>query len=438
MSIYSTVYLIISIILISHTMKNRLDLLSVCTICFIVYSIYCIPGMGISGFYRPSLSPKLYYLIYTQMFTILAFSMMTRQREKYKSKKRNDLNKKKFKVNPIGTFIKGESGNKTLDTSFKIYTAIMVIFVMINIFKVGFSGFAAGKETVWEQTNILFIISLYGSFPAFAYGLHNKKKIIWIPSLLIELLIFFSGSRAFTATLIIIFICEKGYEFWKKRKSNLGICVIGGLAIAFLLLYRTVDTYIMKGDIGGAIQQLQEPLTWFTAFEFNEPRVIIANYDYALTTGIELPMGDIIYRFTDFIPGLNSLLSIKIKYPEYFSDWLTSSVHGSTGVGGSIWGESHAMFGIFGVIIFTLLWLCFVRFANKHLSYYKEYSCFIVSLGIYLSWYINRLDFNRVGQVTKITFMCFLIWGTIYLLLGGTIKIFNHSIYFRKRINRMD
>ena len=80
------------------------------------------------------------------------------------------------------------------------------------------------------------------------------------------------------------------------------------------------------------------------------------------------------------------------------------------------------------MILFTILWLLFLRYSNRHLSYYKEYSCFVISLGVYLAWYINRLDFNRVGQVTKITLLCFLIWGLIYLILGGAITIFGRTI----------
>ena len=105
-------------------------------------------------------------------------------------------------------------------------------------------------------------------------------------------------------------------------------------------------------------------------------------------------------------------------------------------MGGTIWGESYAMFGMTGVILFTYVWLCFVRYSNRHLSYCKEHSYFVVSLGIYLSWYINRLDFNRVGQVTKITVMCFLMWAFIYMVLGGTVKIFNYSICIRNHSSR--
>ena len=416
-------YLIGIIILIICTLRNRLDILSVCTMCFIVYSIYCIPGIGISGYYRPKLSHELYYLIYLQIFIIFIFLFITRAAEKGKTIKfiKNNYLFEQKKETDV-------QYPKILDTSFYIYTTIMVVFAVINIIKIGFSGFAAGKANVWEESNIFFIISLYCSFPSFAYGLHNKKKMIWIPSLLIELTIFFAGSRAFLATLIVIVICEKGYSLWRNKKNSFTIYIFGAIAIVFLLIYRTVDTYIMNGDISGAIRVLQNPLIWANALEFNEPRVIIANYDYVLTSGIKLPIGDIVYRFIDFIPGMTRIIPIKLVYPEYFSDWLYLEVHGSKGVGGTIWGESYAMFGVFGVILFTILWLLFLNYSNRHLSYYKEYSCFVISLGIYLAWYINRLDFNRVGQVTKITLLCFLIWGLIYLILGGAITIFGRTI----------
>lgn len=427
MNVYSLVYVIIAAILIVYTLKNRLDLLSMCAVCYIVYSIYCIPGIGISGFYRPNLSPQLYYLVYMQMVIILIFSILIRSEEKrkFRSNKSMDGSEGMF-------FPKSDVNDVILNTSFYVYTAIMMVFAILNITRAGFSGFAAGKATVWEETNIFFVISLYGSFPSFAYGFHNRKKAIWIPSLMIELTIFFSGARAFVATLVIIFICEKGYDLWKNRKGNIRIYFFGALAVVFLLVYRMIDTYIMNGNISGAFQQLKNPQTWLTALEFNESRVIIANYDFVLMSGIRLPMGDIVYRFTDFIPGLNSILPIRLRYPENFSTWLRETVHGSTGVGGTIWGESYAMFGVVGIIVFTVLWLCFVRYSNKHLSYVRKHSYFVVSLGVYLSWYINRLDFNRVGQVTKITILCFLMWAFIYMVLGGTVKMFGYSFRIGK------
>ena len=65
--------------------------------------------------------------------------------------------------------------------------------------------------------------------------------------------------------------------------------ILGGTAVIFLLIYRKIDTYIMIGDISGAIRILRNPLIWAQALEFNEPRVIIANYDYVPVSYTHLP-----------------------------------------------------------------------------------------------------------------------------------------------------
>ena len=218
---------------------------------------------------------------------------------------------------------------------------------------------------------------------------------------------------------------------WQKGKSFFKIYILGAAGIVFLLLYRMVDTFIMEGDTQGAFNELKNPETWIEALEFNEPRVIIANYDYAFTSGMRFPIGDVIYRIADFVPGLTSLLDIDLKYPEYYSTWLMDQVHASAGVGGSIWGESYAMMGAFGILFFTILWLLFINCCNKHLDYHASYSYFIVALGTYLAWYINRLDYNRVAQSFKVMLLCFLIWTIVFLIMGGTIKIGNNCIRLR-------
>lgn len=415
MSVFSLVYLLLALFLAIVVLKNRIDMVSIGAICFIVYSMYCLPGIGISGMYRPLLSSQLYLLIYIQLTIIIIYVIVNRQKElkgkiiysaNYSQKRsRQDISK-----------------DRVLQSTFVIYSWLMLSFTLINVFSIGLSGFAAGKEYVWEQANILYIISLYGVFPSFAYGIHVKNKWVYIPSLIVAFIIFYSGSRAFLATLIVIFLLEKGSEYWTRR-GNRKILIIGAVAIVFLLVYRNVDQQIMQGDFEGAFKALLEPETWLKGLEFNEPRVIIANYDYVLTSGVRLPFSDILYRFLDIIPGLTSFLGIKLKYPEYFSTWLMNQVKASAGVGGTFWGESYAMFGIAGVILFTLVWLNFLKFCNKHLNHHKKYSSFIISLGAYLGWYINRLDFNRVFQSIKVIFLCFLIWVIIYLVLGGAIEV---------------
>ena len=404
-----------------YSVRHRLDLLCVAFVCYLVYSMYCIPGIGISGLYRPKLSPSLYYSVYLQILIMFVAAVAVR----HSQKQQNVIQTKGWKE---------DTNDKTLRISFRIYTLIIVAFAVMNIASVGLNSFAAGKSVIWEQTNIFYVVSLYGAWPAFAYGIHKNDKMVWIPSLLIEMTIFFAGSRAFVTTMIVIFLCEKGTILWKNRKNSMRIYILGALGVAFLLLYRMVDKYIMAGDIAGAINTLKNPVVWSTAFEFNEPRVIIANYDYAFTSGVRFPIGDVVYRIIDFIPGLTSIFNIKLEYPEYYSTWLMEQVHGSAGVGGSIWGESYSMLGFFGIILFTLIWLAFIYKCNKHLDYHENHSYFIVALGTYFAWYINRLDFNRVGQACKVMFFCFLIWVVIYLVLGGAVRIGRFSIKLRKAI----
>lgn len=417
MSVYSVVYIILSVIVLLYSIWHRIDLLCVASVCYIIYSIYCIPGIGISGFYRPRLSSTLYYAVYTQMIMIIAFVVMMRH-----VMKKRDERLLRREVAGSTSAVK-RNNEKVLQVSFRIYTLFIVLFTLANVMSAGISGFMAGKKTVWERTNVLYLISLYGAWPSFAYGIHKNDRLVWIPSLLVELTIFFAGSRAFTATIIIIFLCEKGTMLWKKRKNYMKIYFLAAIGLVFLLMYRAVDTYIMAGDFSGAIKVLKEPQTWLTALELNEPRVIIANYDYALTSGIRFPLGDVLYRIIDFVPGLASAFGIKLQYPEYYSTWLVNQVHGSAGVGGSIWGESYAMMGFFGIVLFTLVWLVFIYRCNKHLDYHSNYSYFLVSLGTYLGWYIHRLDFNRVAQSCKVMLLCFMIWAAVYMFIGGSVKI---------------
>lgn len=412
---YSFLYLFMAVLFFVYTIKNRLDILAVGMVCYVVYTMYCFFGYGIAGFYRPKLSATLYWLVFTQMAMLLVFTSRKRRKDGTK-----------YLEQPGRCELTGEEAvkeNKRVTLAFELYTAVIVFFALINMIPLGLSGFAQGKANVWENTNVLYIVSLYGAYPSFIYGLYAKKKRIWIPAFLIECGIFFAGSRAFLATMIVMFLCERGVAMWRKKQNNRSVFILGALAICFLLMYRTIDKSLLEGNLRDALRILSQPETWLKALEFNEPRVIIANYDYSITSGIRLPAGDVIYRIIDIVPGMTRLFPIKLQYPEYFSDWLTESVHGSTGVGGSFWGESYAMWGLVGVVLFTALWIAWLRRANNHLDHHRPYSSFVVALGTYHAWYINRLDFNRVGQSIKVMLLCFLIWACFYLVLGGELRI---------------
>lgn len=405
MNINSIIYICLAIFLSLKLIKRRIDLLLISAFCFIIYSMYCAVGIGISGQYRPDLSDKLYFLIFIQIIIILC-------------------NLHYHDKHEITMQSLSNSENTTIVRfSFYIYTAIMFVFMISNVMSVGLNSFAQGKNDVWGNVNILYIISLYGAFPSFAYGIHYGEKYVSLAAILIEALIFFAGARAFMATLIVIYFCNKGQQLWIKNKSNFIVFLSASMAVIFMLFYRMIDKMVMYGDFHTIYNFIFDIDVWLTALEFNEPRVIIANYDYIVNYDFRLPFVDIIYRFIDFVPGLTKILPITTIYPEYFSDILDDFVMGSTGVGGTIWGEWYAMFGTLGVVIGTFLWLRFLCFCNVHLSFHKPYSPFLVSLGVYMGWYINRLDFNRVGQISKVIFMCFCIWAIIYILLGGALKI---------------
>ena len=414
MTTNSLIYIILAVAVVIVIMRGKIDLISVCGACYILYTMYCIYGYGKAGFYRPKLSLKLYYYVYAQLLIILIYIMIKNYRDK----------KDKWKTITYAQQTDEANNKRAMDLSFYAYTAVIAAFAFINIGRIGLAGFASGKANVWAGTNIFYIISLWGAFVSFAYGIHNKKRMIWIVSLMIELSIFLAGSRAFTASIIVIFLAEYGSTLWKNRKRSTYLYILAIVAVLFMIVYRTVDKQIMAGNISGALESLKNPEVWATALEFNEPRVIIANYDYVFTSGIRLPASDVVYRIIDFIPGATKFVPIKLNYPEFFSDWLREQEHAAGGVAGTIWGESYAMLGPIGLLGGTWLWLLLMDKCNRHLKYPGGHSYFLVALGAYLSWYISRLDYNRVGQICKVLLLCYLIWGFFYMMLGGSIEFF--------------
>ena len=139
MTIYSWIYIILSIMVIIAIMKGKIDLISVCGACYILYTMYCIFGIGIAGFYRPRLSHKLYYYVYCQLLIIFFYLVWKNYRDKTEIK--NSLEN--------AHSVESIKESRAMKLSFIAYTCVIAAFSFVNMARIGFSGFASGKANVW-------------------------------------------------------------------------------------------------------------------------------------------------------------------------------------------------------------------------------------------------------------------------------------------------
>ena len=75
--------------------------------------------------------------------------------------------------------------------------------------------------------------------------------------MLILFLEIYCDIAAFTATLIVIFLCEKGTSLWNKRKGNLKIYILGALGIANMWIAIFADVGVMVLAVLNAVRALK-------------------------------------------------------------------------------------------------------------------------------------------------------------------------------------
>ncbi len=415
----TSVYVILSIVLLAIVLSRRVDLLSIASVCLIVYNWYCSVGRvwiashekaGVN-YYEGVIDERVYFIVLSQIVVMIAVVLL------YDLKRRRDVSVDGF------SGVKSKYSDSQLRTIFKFAGIVSMLIMLSNVASIGVSGLSAEKSEVWAQTNVLYVSGLWLSMAVFTYAFKTKQYgflFLSLPQILIHL---FIGSRAYFAVVCIVaLVCISSASNRFSLKRNVIILIVGFVMMMGIMLYKQIFEEVKAGDIDQIITILQSPDTYNWIFRWGEPRIVLANFNYVVETGLSLDAEQIVGRIITVIPFLNNFISIN-EHDLLLSTIVGGDLNSSYGLASNIWGEFYAIGSYPFVAIMYAIWISLLIWGNKLIQRNEWTSSFWIPLIAYYGFYIHRMDLVKVLGNAKMLIFAMLIWWILACLVTKNISI---------------
>lgn len=398
-------YIFLCVILMVILYFRKIDILTVGSICFIIYHIY---GFGNELFihsreraeyylYVSRISASLHIILCLQIlvliFAILIYDFRKQKKELFNTHKLYNRDK-----HPI-----------EIEKTFFILGIICLLYYLANVLNIGFSKLSGDKAEVWSETGLFYVSSLWGAMGLYTFALINNKKKYYFIALIPVLIHLFIGSRAYFATIaittLLVYGKSIGNRFFKKNR----LIFLSAITFILIMAYKTFWLDIKALDFNSVYRKLKDIETYKFVFRLGEPRIVLSNYNYIIETGFKLTFHDVVARIATFIPFLNRF--IYAPNGLLLSKVIQNQFNAKYGLASSLWGEAYAIGGYIGIFVFFIIWIIIITRADKMIEKPSWYSYILIPYFVYLAFYAHRMDIMKIiGNFKMVIFIMFLFW----------------------------
>lgn len=414
------VFIAASILMLIKVALRKPDFYSVGIVCHILYNIHCatgrvfITGPGIIGhyYYYSIINRRAYFIVLLQMLMLFVFVTY------------HDLHHHNEKNNPL---ICDKYNEETEYALFLLLCLIAWAIMLYNITRIGVSNLNANKSYIWTRISSLYTTSCWMGMAIFTYSIKKKKYLLAIAGAMPVLLHFFFGSRAYFATLCILFLVLNSGQIKNSLVKNVKLYILGALGVIFILAYKRVYMAMRMGDFAGAMRVFTNPDTYAYVFRMGEPRIVLTHLNYIIDNNIKLGWKDLADRLISVIPFAGNLIGEGSYQP--VSTLLRESYGSDSGLASNIWGEFYAIGSYPLVMIMFVFWLRILKWGNTLIKREDWTSNFCMPLVGYFSFYIHRMDFVKaMGNAKRV------LLAMIIFLLVSVVVTHNSKLYVSRRI----
>lgn len=409
------IFLILALALLVYVFTRKFDFFSVGAICYIIYHFHMIYGIvfiashekvGVNLYYA-TIDTALYIVVYLQLLLMFVSIFIY-----------DHLNLNKHHLTTIS---KRNQNVLAINKSFLLIGILSLSFFLYDIYKIGFSNLTGNKSEVWDNISVFYIFTMWSALAVFTYSVKNKKYgllLLSVPQVVTHL---FIGSRAYFAAMVIVFLILYRDKLRGSMQANIRTYIFGGLGLLGIMVYKKIYTYVKAFDFQSVMLILADKETYLWVLRFGEPRIVLANYNYIISTNFRLEFEDIIARFISVIPFANKFVSPPNGL--LLSNIFIENFNSTYGLASNFWAEGYAMFGYIGIFVFYMLWILSLLLGNILLDSQKWSKYFMIPILAYFSFYIHRMDFVKVIGNIKFLFFAMLIWIIINSLVMNYWKV---------------
>lgn len=412
-------YFISIVVLILFLKRKRFDLL---LIGFISLLIYFLPTFysytSITKYYYSKINFNTYLLIDTMIVLFYLFVLV------------NDFFIKRKSVKVAFNF------NTNDKYTFKLINLVIYSVFVVVILDLGISNLVQTKSFINSNINSLgYSFVIWSSLVVYTFGLKTRKRLYLVYSVVIILFSVFIGSRAILATAFVITLVIKWSESKRFIKDN-RLGVISATVFALIVLvYKELYKYVKAGDFKSVFEAISNIGTYKSVLEFPESFITFSLLNYTIDNNFRLGNEHLNGILISIIPGLNNMYDTSMLRMSSIYKNIIFDTH--FGLANSIWGESYAIGGFWGVYVFFIIWLLFLAISNWLIGKSTIAIVFIIPLATNLSFYIHRLDFVQVIGVFKNIILVSIIYvlvRIIVVILPKNKVISDKTIIYHKNL----
>lgn len=318
------------------------------------------------------------------------------------------------------------------ETSGLIFISLTFTLLMLTIliYQAGIIGFISGKDGSYSLHVYGFFVSAL-SLGLILSALH-KKKLYFIIFSLLMLMLFITGTRthlvmAILSLFVLLNLGKRIRVIYMFTKLNYILVFIFVFVLGVLGkdIYASVAISVLNDSSFFSV--LVQRLSQFSFVEIlsrTEPFHVAGMFQLIQENNYRIDSSYMLDLPFHFLPVsgsfTNSLhwFSESIK-AEFYTGWSKEA-----GVSSNFWAEGFALYGLYGLFLFTLLWnvgLCFFNY----IFYKAQGSIKALALlsGVFWGFYIHRNSFFQIISHEKRVIYGYILLVLITLIYKGVINV---------------
>jgi hypothetical protein len=297
-----------------------------------------------------------------------------------------------------------------------------------------FSFYFLSKQEMIEKFNFYYFLWTTG---AFLGGISAYLERLWGVFAVFVLLLFFDFSLGFRFNSVLFFLAI--FLMMAKKKGSIRfffeirwLTVLGFFSF-FVLAYKKVYASFKTISLETLLGQID--LDFFiSSFLNSEPGNTQLILSEILKVRFKLPLDHFVFSLFSIIPFSRQLGFSESSFNTIFqSELFPSQIYG---MAGNIWAEFWALGGWVGLGFFVFFYTCILIVLNFFLSLEKMnkfFSCLVIYLSVYWSFYIHRCDLAYFLKVQKLAFFLWVILGCLSYLSFRFLKFGNRILSKEER-----
>ena len=318
------------------------------------------------------------------------------------------------------------------ETSNLIFISMVFTLLMLAvlIYQAGVIGFISGQEGSYSLHVYGFFVSAL-SIGLVLSALHKKKKYFIIFTLLM-LMLFITGTRthlvmAILSLFVLLNLGKKTRIVYLFTKLNYIFIFIFVFVLGVLGkdIYASIAVSILQNSSFFSV--LAERLNQFSFIEIlsrTEPFHVAGMFQLIQENNFRINssyMLDLPFHFLPVSGGLTNSLhwfSESIK-AEFYAGWSKEA-----GVSSNFWAEGFALYGLYGLFLFTLIWNVVLWLFN-YIFYKAEGSVKALALlsGVFWGFYIHRNSMFQIISHEKRVIYGYILLVLLTLIYKGVINV---------------